>query len=68
MPTIKELTVDKEQTVEQLILELQDFPGEAHICFTDAYGQTFTIIGFEAGSDCVNVVISADDDDDDDGE
>ncbi|MBN3944125.1 MAG: hypothetical protein V7L21_05725 [Nostoc sp.] len=58
-------TATKELTVEELIQELQDFPSNAHICLTDAYGEMFTIIGFEAGSDCVNVVISADDDDDD---
>ncbi|MDZ8094676.1 MAG: hypothetical protein RMZ42_22480 [Nostoc sp. DedQUE05] len=57
-------TTTKEQTVQELIQELQDFPSDAVICLTDAYGETFTIIGFEAGSDCVNVVISADDDDD----
>nr|WP_322714634.1 hypothetical protein [Nostoc sp. ChiSLP03a]MDZ8215884.1 hypothetical protein [Nostoc sp. ChiSLP03a] len=57
-------TQTKELTVEELILELRDFPGDAHICLTDAYGETFTIIGFEAGSDCVNMVISCDDDDD----
>ncbi|MFN6526926.1 hypothetical protein [Nostoc sp. ChiSLP03a] len=66
MTTTEELTVE-ELTVEKLIQELQDFPGDAVICLTDAYGETFTIIGFEAGSDCVNVVISASDDDDDEG-
>ncbi|MDZ8070894.1 MAG: hypothetical protein RMY64_35650 [Nostoc sp. DedQUE08] len=57
-------TETKELTIEELIQELRDFPGEANICLTDAYGETFTIIGFEAGSDCVNIVISEDDDDD----
>ncbi|MDZ7966878.1 MAG: hypothetical protein RM368_18180 [Nostoc sp. DedSLP03] len=64
-------TTTKELTVEELIQELQDFPSDAHICLTDAYGETFTIIGFEAGSDCVNMVISTEDaadDDDDKGE
>ncbi|MGV0102342.1 hypothetical protein NSTCB13_00863 [Nostoc sp. DSM 114160] len=63
MPTTEELTTE-ELTVEKLILELQDFPSDAVICLTDAYGETYSIIGFEAGSDCVNVVISTDDDDD----
>lgn len=60
----------KELTVEQLIQELQGFPPDAHICLTDAYGETFSIIGFEAGSASVSIVISIDDadDDDDDGE
>ncbi|WP_445630428.1 hypothetical protein [Nostoc sp. DSM 114167] len=63
MTTTEEQTTE-ELTVEKLILELQDFPSDAHICLTDAYGETFTIIGFEAGTDCVNVVISEDDEDD----
>ncbi|MDZ8139629.1 MAG: hypothetical protein RM049_30795 [Nostoc sp. DedQUE04] len=57
-------TETKEQTVQELIQELQEFPGDLLICLTDPYGERFTIIGFEAGSDCVNVVISASDDDD----
>ncbi|MDZ8135131.1 MAG: hypothetical protein RM049_07480 [Nostoc sp. DedQUE04] len=55
----------KELTVQELIQELLDFPVDAHICLTDAYGETYTIIGFEAGSDCVNIVIADDVDDDD---
>ncbi|MGV0102236.1 hypothetical protein NSTCB13_00752 [Nostoc sp. DSM 114160] len=64
MSTTTEEQITEELTVEKLILELQDFPGDAVICLTDAYGETYSIIGFEAGSDCVNVVISTDDDDD----
>lgn len=58
-------TATKEMTVQELIQELQNFPSDAHICLTDGYGETFTIIGFEAGSDGVNIVISEDGDDGD---
>ncbi|MEH1862050.1 MAG: hypothetical protein V7L21_29520 [Nostoc sp.] len=63
-------TTTKELTVEDLIQELQEFPSDAHICLTDAYGETFSIIGFEAGTASVSIVISAEDadDNDDDGE
>ncbi|MFN6488349.1 MULTISPECIES: hypothetical protein [unclassified Nostoc] len=61
-------TATKENTtVQDLIQELQNFPSDAHICLTDGYGETFTIVAFEAGSDGVNIVISNVNDDDDDG-
>ncbi|WP_448274723.1 hypothetical protein [Nostoc sp. DSM 114160] len=49
MSTTTEEQITEELTVEKLILELQDFPGDAVICLTDAYGETYSIIGFEAG-------------------
>ncbi|MHC5740239.1 hypothetical protein [Nostoc sp.] len=58
-------TATKETTVQELIQELQNFPGEALICLTDGYGETFTIVGFEAGSASVNIVISEEGDDGD---
>ncbi|MEH2139910.1 hypothetical protein [Nostoc sp.] len=59
-------TVTKEITVQELILELQNFPSDAQISLTDGYGETFSIVGFEAGSDGVNIVIADDVNDDDD--
>ena len=62
-------TATKQVTVQELIQELQNFPSDAHISLTDGYGETFTIVGFEAGSDGVNIVIADDvnDDSEDDG-
>ncbi|MEH2425877.1 MAG: hypothetical protein V7K48_34750 [Nostoc sp.] len=62
-------TATKQITVQELIQELQDFPSDAQISLTDGYGETFTILSFQAGSDGVNIVISEDgDDDNDEGE
>ncbi|MEH2113544.1 hypothetical protein [Nostoc sp.] len=58
-------TTTKQITVQELILELQNFPSDAQISLTDGYGETFSIVGFEAGSDGVNIVIADDVDDDD---
>lgn len=59
-------TATKQVTVQELIQELQSFPSDAQISLTDGYGETFSIVGFEAGSDGVNIIIA--DDINDDGE
>ena len=63
-------TATKEITVQELIEELQNFPNDAIISLRDGYGETFNIVGFEAGSEGVTIVISeyGDDDDSDDSE
>lgn len=60
----------KETTIQELIQELQSFPSDALVSLKDGYGETYTIVGFEAGSDGVNIVIADEvdnDDSDDDG-
>ncbi|MBN3943491.1 hypothetical protein [Nostoc sp. NMS9] len=58
-------TATKEVTVSDLIQELQNLPGDAPVSLKDGYGETFSIAGFEAGSEGVIIVISEDGDDGD---
>ncbi|MEH1765791.1 MAG: hypothetical protein V7K76_26085 [Nostoc sp.] len=48
-------TAIKEITVSDLIQELQNLPGDAPVTLKDNYGETFSIVGFEAGSDGVSI-------------
>ncbi|MEH1801390.1 MAG: hypothetical protein V7L13_19890 [Nostoc sp.] len=63
-------TATKETTVQELIEELQNFPSDATVSLRDGYGETFSVAGFEAGSDGVTIVISefGDDGDNEDEE
>lgn len=51
-------TATKETTVQELIQELQNFPSDASVSLKDGLGETFTVAGFEAGSDGVTIIIS----------
>ena len=51
-------TATKEITVSDLLQELQNLPGNTPVTLKDNYGETFTIVGFEAGSDGVSIAIA----------
>ncbi|MDF5736796.1 MULTISPECIES: hypothetical protein [unclassified Nostoc] len=61
-------TATKETTVQELIQELQNFPSDAPVSLKDGLGETFSVAGFEAGSDSVTIIISEYGDDYDDDE
>ncbi len=57
-------TETKETTLQDLIQELQSFPSDARVSLKDGYGETFSVVGFEAGTDGVTILISDDTDED----
>ncbi|MEH1771578.1 hypothetical protein [Nostoc sp.] len=57
-------TAIKETTVAELIQELQNLPDDAPVTLKHSDGESFVIVGFEAGTDGVNIIVSDDDSDD----
>ncbi|MEH2151052.1 hypothetical protein [Nostoc sp.] len=57
-------TAIKETTVGELIQELQNLPSDAPVTLKHSDGESFVIVGFEAGTDGVNIILSDDDSDD----
>lgn len=59
-------TAIKGTTVAELIQELQNFPSDALISIKDSEDNPFLIVGFQAGTDGVDIIIDDDESDEDD--
>ncbi|MEH2164557.1 MAG: hypothetical protein V7K38_26775 [Nostoc sp.] len=59
-------TAIKGTTVAELIQELHNFPSDALISIKDSDANRFLIVGFQAGSDGVNMIIDDDESNEDD--
>ncbi|MEH1788510.1 MAG: hypothetical protein V7L23_23740 [Nostoc sp.] len=62
-------TAIKQITVGDLIQELQNSPADTPVTLKNSDGENFLVVGFEVGSDNVNIIVTEDDsDDDEDGD
>ncbi|OYE02950.1 hypothetical protein [Nostoc sp. 'Peltigera membranacea cyanobiont' 232] len=61
-------TAIKETTVQELIQELQNFPNDAQVRLKDGEDLAYLIVGFQAGSECVTIILADDDSNEDDGD
>lgn len=61
-------TAIKETTVQELIQELQNFPNDAQVRLKDGEDLAYLIVGFQAGSEGVTIILADDDSNEDDGD